>query len=67
MNLEPQRTWDPGSLSASLRFHICDVGLLMGSINELQKKIKWVCARGGGITWDSCVPFLTVTFGVTLG
>lgn len=29
------RTWDPGLLSASLRFLICDMGLLMDSINKL--------------------------------
>lgn len=32
MNLEPEktRTWDPGSVSANLRFLIWDVGILMG-------------------------------------
>lgn len=47
MNLEPERAWDVGSLSTSLRFLIWEAGMLMGSIYELWETIKWVGAQGG--------------------
>ena len=69
-NLEPERQ-EPGTqvyfLLASDSSSVTWDCWWTPSINYLQEKIKWVCARGGRVTWGSCVSFLTVTFRVALG